>query len=327
MMGLLWRINTSLLLALFLSGCDIFPVNSGVLEGRVWCDVRYLDLVPKHQEYHASISNIDNDSDYASFRKRLRLSKAGYMYVVAATLPLQNNDVNIRYHFDRPERLREIYDLRRYSVNGFEAMTFILYDENNIPIKTVISFGGSNQIRDYLLHNFWILPVQYDDARNYVQEVSRHPDTLELPIVAVGISLGGGLAVHVKKQDVTGLVEEAWAFNSSPRAGANGSQNSDIHLLANKREILNLFPRTRLGALPQNTDTNFDLINSSSIYAHYRWVLARQILHYADLAIYFDAENPEALTEPMKILQSQKISGDICSENLRDQISRERAKT
>lgn len=324
MVGLLIKIKMALFLALFLSGCNILPVNSGVLEGRAWCDVRYLDLVLEHQKYQNYKSNVSDGSRYAPLKKRLRLSKAGYIYVVAATLPLQINDDNFSFHFEIPERLREISDLRKYNDNGFEAMTFILYDEYDVPMNTVIAFGGSNQIRDYLLHNFWIFPVQYADARNYVAEVARHPDALGLPIVAVGMSLGGGLAVHVKKEDEDGLVEEAWAFNSSPRAGAHRSQEEGIYLLANEHEVLNNFSRKWLGASPENTATDFSLINSSSIYAHYRWVLARQILHYADLAIYFDAESPEVITEPMEILQSQKISEEICSESLKDQISRER---
>ncbi|MCO5119199.1 MAG: hypothetical protein M9951_06145 [Burkholderiaceae bacterium] len=309
--------GTALVFVAFLAGCGMIPVNWGKLEGRVWCDVRYLDVVEDYQDYDAAGSD---------FRKRLQLSKSGYMFAVAAVLPLQSAGKELRFHFSKPDRLKEIVELRQNLRNGFDAMTFILHDKAGDPIQTVISFGGSNQLRDYLFHNLWIFPVQFDDARAYVHQVSRHAVAQRLPMIAVGASLGGGLAVHVKKDEGTAhLIKEAWAFNPSPRIGANHSKNPNIYLLANKYEILNRFGRGHLGAMPEHTATDFGLIRSSSIYGHYRWVLARQILHFADLALYFESGGSPVLTEPMRILQSQKISSEICTREMKNAISKERA--
>lgn len=299
-----------------LAGCGMLPKNWGKLEGRAWCDARYLDTVEEYQDY----KSIGND-----VRKKLRLSKDGYIYAVAAVIPLQQNGKESEFYFSPPKRLQEISELRESNINGFEAMTFILHEEDGNATKTIISFAGSNQWRDYILHNFWIAPVQFDDARSYVERVRHHPLAGKLPIVATGVSLGGGLAVHVKKNDSTSkYIREAWAFNPSNRIQASPSIDPDIYLLANEYEVLNGLNRENIGALIENTATNFNLIASSSIYAHYRWVVTRQILHYADLAIYFEKNRPNGSTEPMRILQSQKISDEICTQATRDAINNDR---
>lgn len=299
--------------AVFLSGCGMIPANWGKLEGRAWCDIRYLDTVKEFNNFNP---------EGKKPMKRLQLSKSGYMYAVAAVLPLQNPLKDTDFNFSKPKRLEEISDLRENLRNGFDAMTFILNDEVGNPVQTIISFGGSNQLRDYLLHNFWLFPVQYDSARAYVNKVFEHPDTKGLPIIAVGISLGGGLAVHVKKTD--GRIQEAWAFNPSPRTGVPSGEDSSIYLLANKYEILNRWNREHLGATLEHTDTKFELINSSSIYGHYRWVLTRQILHFADLALFYESGRSSDLTEPMEILQTQQISSRICTTEMRKNIEQKR---
>lgn len=310
------RCLTILTLLSALAGCGMFPRSWGKLEGRAWCDARYLDTVKEYQNY----KSIGND-----VRKKLRLSKDGYIYAVAAVIPLQQNGKESEFYFSPPKELQEIRELRESKVNGFEAMTFILYKKDGTASKTIISFAGSNQWRDYIFHNFWITPVQFDDARSYVEKVRRHPLASKTPIIATGVSLGGGLAVHVKKNDNTSsYIQEAWAFNPSNRIQASPSIDPDIYLLANKYEILNGLNRENIGAPIENTADNFDLIASSSIYAHYRWVVTRQILHYADLAIYFEDKESNSTTDPMRILQSQKISAEICTPAMRESINKER---
>jgi len=306
-----------ILVSLFaLGGCGIMPVNKGKLEGRAWCDTRYLDTVKEYQDYELIGDNV---------RKKLRLSKEGYIYAVAAVLPLQQNGKESEFYFSPPDRLQEIKELKRKDVSGFEAMTFVLNDDEGKPTKTIISFAGSNQWRDYLLHNFWITPIQFDNARAYVDEVLNYPVAGNLPLIATGVSLGGGLAVHVKKDNKTSkYIQEAWAFNPSNRIQADSAENPNIYLLANDYEILKKLNRENIGAYPENTSDDFDLIRSSSIYAHYRWVVTRQILHYADLAIYFETERSSDTTEPMRILQSQQISREVCTKDIRDSINNDR---
>ncbi|MBU2122924.1 MAG: hypothetical protein KJ999_21100 [Gammaproteobacteria bacterium] len=302
-------------LTFLLVGCGIFPSNWGKLEGRAWCDVRYLDTIEHYQD--PSIAGAD-------FRKRLKLSEEGYIYAVAAVMPLQQDNDETDFHFTKPTRLKEVVELRRSLRNGFDAMTFILHKDET-PIQTIVSFGGSNQKRDYLLHNLWLFPVQFDDAREYVKEVAANPKTKDLPIIAAGVSLGGGLAVHVKKQESTSkLITQAWAFNPSPRIDAHHLRDENVYLLANQFEILNKIGREHLGATPEHTAIDYRLIESSSIYAHYRWVLTRQILHFADLSLYFKSNRSPALTEPMEILQTQKISERVCTPALKNAIASDR---
>ncbi|GGO86264.1 hypothetical protein GCM10011348_36720 [Marinobacterium nitratireducens] len=314
------RTGISVLFVVLLSGCGIMPANWGKLEGRAWCDVRYLDVVKKYQDYNTA---------GPKFRKRLQLSKSGYIYAIAAVLPLQRANKELDFHFDKPERLKEVVELRENLENGFDAMTFVLHDEFGTPINIIISFGGSNQFRDYLLHNFWIFPVQFDDARAYVDKVKQSAIAERLPIIAVGASLGGGLAVHVKNHDDTKkVIAEAWAFNPSPRIGVEHKDDDNkIFMLANKYEILNYFRRDNLGALEKNVAKDYKLIKSSSIYAHYRWVLTRQVLHFADLALYFESGKSRKLTEPMRILKSQNISSKICTDEMKKGIIKDRSKT
>ena len=307
-----------IILALFfvLSGCGIMPVNKGKLEGRAWCDTRYLDTVKEYQNYKLIGDNV---------RKKLKLSKEGYIYAVAAVLPLQKNGKESDFYFSPPDRLQEIKELRRKDISGFEAMTFILSDDEGEIKRTIISFAGSNQWRDYLLNNFWITPIQFDNAREYVEAVLKHPVAGNYPLIATGVSLGGGLAVHVKKDNRTSrYIQEAWVFNPSNRIQADSTENRNIYLLANDYEILKKLNRENIGSYPEHTSDDFDLIRSSSIYAHYRWVVTRQVLHYADLAIYFETEKSSDTTEPMRILQSQKISREVCTKNIRDSINNDR---
>jgi len=303
-------------LSVLLVGCGILPANWGKLEGRAWCDVRYLDTNPKYQ-------NPATAGD--AFRKRIKLSEEGYIYAVAAVMPLQQDNDETDFHFTKPNRLKEVFELRRNLRNGFDAMTFILHDKDDTPVQTIISFGGSNQKRDYFLHNLWLFPVHFEDARQYVLDVAANDKTKNLPFIAVGVSLGGGLAVHVRKQESTRkFITQAWAFNPSPRIDANHLLDDQVYLLANEYEILNKLTRDHLGATAEHTATDFHLIVSSSIYAHYRWVLTRQILHFADLSLYFKANRSPALTEPMQILQTQKISERVCTPRLKDAIETDR---
>lgn len=300
------------------AGCGVIPKNFGILFGRAWCDVRYLDTISEYQDYQTG---------EPEFRKKLDLSKAGYIYAVAAVLPLQIGNDETEFHFGTPERLSEVSDLRISKENGFQAMTFLLKDDKGVPTAVVISFAGSNEYRDYFLHNFALFPVQFADARDYTYRVANDIRFSGLRVVATGVSLGAGLAVHVKKTRPTSkFVNEVWAFNPSPRTDAPANLDPDIYLLANKYELLNQFERSHLGASTAHTATDFGLINSSSFYAHYRWVITRQILHYADLAIYLESGKVTMTTEPMTLLQTQPISKRVCDENTRFAIKMQRAR-
>lgn len=303
--------NTTLVRVLFLvfsiliSGCSVIPVNAGRLEGKVWCDARYL---PDVKEY-----KYPSDDGWKHLSKKLDLSKKGYMYAVAAVLALQKNNTETRFHFSRPSRLEEIENLNVDLKDGFQATTFLLRPPNpsDRPV-IVIAFAGSNQWIDYTDHNFAFNPVQYADARKYIKEVAAHPLAAGLDKIVTGFSLGGGLSVHVTKNDETSaLVKEAWIFNPTPRAGVEDGIDPRIHLLSTSYEILKKFNRDGLGAPESQTIETYGLIRSSSIYSHYRWVLTRQVLWYADMALYLDSGKKAVTTEPLEILRTQKVN--VCT--------------
>lgn len=309
---------------LLLQGCannritDIPPKNFGRLEGRAWCNERYLDMVDEYQDLANS----------QQFRKQLSLSKAGYIYSVASVLTLQKDNKESEFNFTKPVYLKEVKSLAEDQSNGFQAYTFIRSDpETGKNIEAIIAFRGSDQWRDYFLHNFWIWPIQYEPARNYVKKVASDPQIKDLKIVVTGYSLGGGLAAHVAQHfDTSALVSQAWAFNPTPRMGVSAKEmtgdNSRIYLLASEYEILGISERAKIGADKEHTSEDFGLVKSSSIYSHYRWVLGRQILQYADLAYYLESGRTAITTPPLEILESQQIKA--CTSETKQKIAKDR---
>lgn len=281
-----------------LFGCSVLPTNWGKEEGLAWCNERYLDLVDEYQ---------NQPKPGSSLEKKLRLSSQGYIYSMAAVLTLQDETKDSTYNFKQPKSLQHLkqYDVKKAS--GFEASTFLHTDKSGTPIEVIISYAGSNQIRDYLLHNISPIPNQYGSARDYVKMIHNAPEAKGLKIITTGYSLGGGLAAHVKKHEETAhLVDQAWTFNPSPRIGwgVSSKQDDDIYLLATSQEVLGIFKRTKIGAKKEHRSESFNLIDSSSIYSHYRWVLARQVLQYADLKEYIDSGRTSQSTEPLDIIKT-----------------------
>lgn len=297
------------LLAL-LQGCALYralPTNWTRFEGRYWCNERYIDMVKEYQEPLAS-----------SLVNRLQLAKAGYIYAVASALSLQGEESEDIFDFDKPAELSKLRPTRDLS-DGFQAVTYLYTpkDPARAP-EVIIAFRGSDQMKDYTMHNFWIWPVQLADAIDYVKDITVDPRVKGKRIVATGYSLGGGLAAYVTKHSETSAwISEAWAFNPSPRGLKEGT-DPRIYLISTRYEVLNELDRTRIGALPEHTDMNFQLLKSSSIYSHYRTVLARQMLIYADFADYVASGRKAATTEPLSILKSQ--SNSFCTTGTHDEI-------
>jgi hypothetical protein len=138
-------------------------------------------------------------------------------------------------------------------------------------------------------------------------------------VVVTGISLGGGLTVRVVKNRLTEpFIDEAWAFNPSPKIYANSDPDDKIWLAASNGEFLSGLRKDRwsflipgwgnIGAREEHTVANFNLIESNGIYAHYRWGIARQMLFAADYMEYKNVpptDKPQP-SEPLRILhQSQ----------------------
>nr|WP_320443526.1 Mbeg1-like protein [Erwinia rhapontici] len=231
-------------------------------------------------------------------------------------------NADAQFNFKTPIYLTKIDELSKKKFNGFAADSFTYSNPFTGENELIIAFRGSDQLfMDYLFQNFGVYQVQNKSAREYIKYAVKYRDKNrskfgpKVVVVVVGNSLGGALAAHVTNhKDTAADVTEAWAFNPSPRTGVLPplGGNPKIRLLSTKSEVLNFSERKRIGAQKQNEYTDYDLIKSSSIYNHYRWVLAREILWYADFALYLESDKRVVTTPPLEIIKSQQITLAKC---------------
>ena len=265
-----------------------------------WCNERFLSTTRKTFD-----------------ARHLAIAKRGYLYAVAAALALQKNDAEGKaYHFETPERMR-LVDRPTRDRSGFEAATFELRDTPDGDVQSVVvAFTGSNDDTDWQDTNFGLNTRQYTLARRYLTRIASLPEYAGKRLVTTGFSLGGALAVHVTKHAATSrLVHETWAFNPSPRIWANGNTDKRIWLAAVDNEALRyarngaftVLPGiAAIGAPAAQTAEGFYLLNANPIVSHYRWVLTRNMLHVADLALRLE-QGSDASTEPLEILQASQF--------------------
>jgi hypothetical protein len=240
------------------------------------------------------------------------MSKSAYEYAVIALLPLQKEGVDTNFNFDIPENVEHLIEFDSDKIEGMSGFGFAaksyLLTKSDGSVELVISYNGSDSILDYLAQNFSIFLFQNKYARKYLEfVVNRKPDGIDR-VVVTGYSLGGGLAAHVTKypSKYSSAINQAWLFNPSPRIGdVNSNIDDRIYLLSTEYEVLNKLNREKLGASDQHTMKTYNLIKSSSIYNHYRWVLAREVLQYADAAYWYDDNFTEDESPAMKILRTQ----------------------
>ncbi|ELI6432109.1 DUF2974 domain-containing protein [Aeromonas salmonicida subsp. salmonicida] len=301
---------------LILSSCSLMPSNWGKEEGFVWCNARYLDLTSPAYKYPNTV-NPNKD-------KRFKLAYEGYIYALLGAVVLQKEQEHEDKHFALPDYIE--VDSTRDDKTGFQASAFIVYtNSDKTQIKeVVIAFRGTDQFwTDYSKHNLSPFPAQYKPAEDYVLEISNKYN--DRRIVVTGYSLGGGLAMHVLHNERTSpKISQAWAFNSSPRTGEKIKVDSRLFLISAKGEVLDL-PRKvlrkgikSLGALDDHFSDDYDLVAASSIYLHGRWVLARQILIFADM-VYFEksGRQPSYISPPLEILKLANAAQG-CTEEYRE---------
>jgi len=266
--------------------------------GKFWCNERYL---------YSDSNPFDS--------KHLDAAKRGYLYALAAALVMQTES-EACHRFNAPSRLVEIQPRPPATESGFEATTFEVYsvgDPNEIE-EVVIAFAGTDELRDWKTNLG--SEVQYTEASEYTAAVAkRYPGKR---LVVTGYSLGGGLALHVTYDEKTKpFVAECWALNPSPIVHAPVQIDSRTWLAASRKDIVKVIRHGGLGAPPTHVATKYYLIKSHRTYAHFRWVLARNMLIAADIALQ-DPLNPTRTTEPLEILKSSKFSacgdaGDLMS--------------
>lgn len=231
------------------------------------------------------------------------VAKRGYLYVLAAALALQKDSPESQAHFfGTPERMK-LVDKPGKTDSGFEVSTFAIYSSRDPTMlqEVVIAFAGSNDAADWFLTNTGLDKRQFDEAVAYVVKIAKRPEYQDTRIVLSGYSLGGGLAVHATKNPASSVyVKEAWALNPSPRTRVDKKPDERIWLAAVRKEILSNF-RRNLGAYPEHVATDYYFVKAHSSYSHFRYVLTRNILFSADIAMTEDPENPSK-AEPLQVL-------------------------
>lgn len=286
--------------AIGLSGCSLInPHGTMGEEGKIWCNERYRTSTGLKPEQEA-------------------IAEKGYMYAMAAALVLQSDDpkdLEARAHwFARPSRL-QVMDRPKRLKSGFEVGVFTL--ESVLPGKrdeVVIAFTGSNDRQDWLSTNLNpFQSKQYDEAVAYTKRILARPEVAGKKVVLSGISLGGGLAVHVlKTSGLDSQIDEVWAINPSPKIYAPKPASdemkqktwlvySDDEILAWSRTPFMTVILPGAGPIEAGHIAIYDLIKSNRIYAHFRWGVARQMLWVADVKM--AKGTMSASTEPFDILK------------------------
>ena len=110
---------------------------------------------------------------------------------------------------------------------GFQAKVYVKSssDGDPMPSEVVLAYRGTTSLNDWFFGNFF--KGQYERANNFVLETltaldDRYPglvakiEARQVPLVATGHSLGGGLAEHTA-YCFTGLDVHAVSFDTSPR--------------------------------------------------------------------------------------------------------------
>ena len=294
--------------AVVLFSCSILPKNLGKEEGFIWCNARYLDFWA-----YPKLGSVDPIRD-----KRFALADKGYLYALAASITLQKEGKDEDKHFIAPPYMNRVSKLEWDDKNGFQASTFELYEETgSSQLKEVIvAFRGTDEPKDWLKQNISLAPEQFPPARQYLKLVAYTYPTSR--IVVAGFSLGGGLAIHVLLHSETSiLISEAWAFNPSPVTGFKERVDERLYVVANEGEILKSLRKlnwgpSHLGAIDEHYTDNFDLVESSSVYGHSRWVLTRQMLFFADMVHYERSGRRDQSSPSLEILKLANTPKGCC---------------
>lgn len=272
-----WLIITMIIIASFnaISGEARFGER-----GHFWCGERFLPPMTNH--FGANEENI---------------AVKGYIYVLAAALALQqNNDEGKAHWFITPKRM-EVINPPVTLPSGFKAITFLIKPlDPSHEDEIVVAFTGSDQGIDWTRTNIMRSRSQFKDAENYILSLARSMKIKDKKIIVTGISLGGGLAVYVTKNDNTSkYIKQAWAINPSPVTFSNNDIDNRIWLVYAEGEVLSFVRKAlwltylrgigNIGAPYHHTGKDFTLVKSNSVYAHFRWVITREVLFVADYAM------------------------------------------
>ncbi|TJY57162.1 hypothetical protein E4T66_17270 [Sinimarinibacterium sp. CAU 1509] len=269
----------------------------------------------------------------------------GYPYALTGAIALQkDDDTTAKHELSLPEWIVAIPELSVDDPDtGFHAETFVRYATRTDeaweitadpakPLEMIVAFRGTDGFDDWWKHNLALFrePAQFAPARALVMQAKAMAASRGIQrLVVTGYSLGGGLSLHVAQHlDTKALVSEAWAFNSSPRVGTvpkpTAAEAQRLWGAAIYGEILTLIRFGTQSIPDKHWSNDFKHVKSSSIYAHSRWVLALQMLHDADLAMFIESGRAAQMTPPLKILSASHFAA--CTDATRAQIASARKK-
>lgn len=256
-----------------------------------------------------------------------KLADEGYIYALAAALALQpKNDPKKEPHFfPTPEYLEQVGDKPSFKgKGGFEARTYIYTSETGEK-EIIIAFAGSQSgmqiFPDWVLTNGFRVDTQYNEAKEYVLRMRKelNEQGKSYPIVVTGFSLGGGLASHVALHpDTNNLVKKVWIFNPSPiiypeffyAEKTPKELDNRFHLAATRKEFVQRMPFAKnyyKAFIPETQRSNkFDQVDGNLIYSHFRWVLGRNVILYADH--YEEVNNGIADGRPRQIINDSEFA-------------------
>jgi hypothetical protein len=272
-------------------------------KGRIFCNERY--LIPNSGPFDETTINV---------------ATHGYLYAVAAALTLQKNNKESENHFFATPARMVVLDNHNIDKKCFSATTFKIKGRTSTERdEIVIAYRGSDDLCDWISTNLNPFPYkkQYNQAVEYAQQILNSYDTGKEKVVVTGISLGGGLAIHVGKAlETKSRIDEIWAINPSPRTYSDSNFDNRIWLASTDTEILRKTRKRPMllvagwGAIigPDNQmSSDFYLIRSNSIYGHFRWNIVKQMLFVADYGL-SDRGRNSASTEPLDILRESKFA-------------------
>jgi Protein of unknown function (DUF2974) len=180
---------------------------------RRWTSKRYDPAAPP-----AGVSIADYDNEVSSLHTHSAEGKAlareAFVYAMLANNVYRDDE-------DKPVFATPGWTVvRRWKSEADLVLEEVEHIENGRVIALAVVFEGTNgNIADWKANlSVWREPVQYAQAQAHVERLRAEPRYRDVPIVLVGHSLGGGIAINVAlRQSSPERPLDVYAFNTSPR--------------------------------------------------------------------------------------------------------------